>query len=147
MPKGEHLSTDHQRAAAMANIRPRKLRGVSKIVGPPPPQDAPADEHASYEQKMADATLRLQRARAETEELDASKRQVELDALCRRLIPAEESRDSIEAMNLEWVAEVEQMSTAVVQALVELPASIREQVRDAINAEASAIRKRLGGDK
>jgi len=144
MPKGEHFDKPHQQAAGMANIRPRKLRNVAKLVGPPPPPDAPAEEHETYEQKMADATLRLQRARAETEELDASKRQVELDALCKRLIPAEDARDALEAMNLEWVAELEQLSTSVVQGLATVPASVRETVREAINAEVLNIRNRLG---
>jgi hypothetical protein len=145
MPKGEHLDSRHQSAAALANIKPRAPRGAKKIAGAPPPPDAPAKDHESYEAKMADATLRLQQSRAATESLDAEKRQVELDVLRRKLMPVADVVDTIEQSHLRWIAELEQLSTAVCTAVRQLPASLVETVRSAINAEVHAIRERIGG--
>ena len=143
MPKGEKLTKEHQSRSAMQNIAPRLPRGAKQEVGPPPPPDAPEDAKATYEQELSAATLRLQKARADTEELDAQKRQVELDVLKRKLVPVPETVDALERLHLAWVAELEQLSTAVCQSLRHLPGDTIERVREAVNAEVHAIRNRI----
>lgn len=132
MPKGEHFDSKHQSAAAMANIAPRAPRGAAKARKP--------------NESLEEASLRLQRARADTEELDARKRQVELEAMQRRLIPASDAQDAIERAHLAWVAELEQLSTAVCTAIgVSMPLEHREAARRIINEECDAIRRRIAG--
>jgi len=82
MPKGEHLTKAHQSAAGM---RPRPGRGPSK--------KAVAAVMAVTGETLEEATLRLQRARADTEELDRAKRQLELDVAAGKLVSRERAVD------------------------------------------------------
>lgn len=97
-------------------------------------------------EKLDEAILRYQRAKATTEELDAARREVELNRLRGALIPAEEARDALEAAHLRWVAELDQLSAATIAALpIEFPASQRETVRKSIDDACCEIRKRISG--
>lgn len=132
MPQGSNLTAAHQAAAGRRNIYPR-TPGASRVK--PSPNES-----------MEDATLRLQQAKADTEELDAEKRSEELAVLRRELIPAAEARDAAEAIHLQWVAELEQLPHSVATALPpEIPASQREQLRQVVEAQCNALRLRIGG--
>lgn len=74
-PKGQKAG-EKERAARMA---PRAPRGAAKEKRP--------------NETLDEATLRLQRARADTEELDRAKRQLELDKAQGLLVSKEEAVD------------------------------------------------------
>ena len=132
--KGANLTINHQRAAGRRNVGPR-IPGRSAVA-----------RKANPDESLDDATLRLQQAKADTEQLDAEKREVELAALRRELIPAPDARDAIEAVHLQWVAELEQLPHSVATALPpEVPASLREVMRAAVEAQCNALRTRIGG--
>lgn len=132
MPKGSHLTTEHQRDAAQQPRPPRvprELRGLT----------APSNE------TMNAALLRYQQAKADTESLDAEKRALDVAKARRELIPADEARDALEAVHLRWVAELDQLPHMVATSLPpETPSSLREQVRFAVEAACLAARKRIG---
>lgn len=80
MPRGAHLTSAHQTSAAM---RPRARK----------PSAREAEQAMEPGETMDQASLRLQRARADTEELDRAKRQLELDIASGALIPKERAVD------------------------------------------------------
>lgn len=134
MPKGEHLTREHQRAAA---IRPRGPRV-------PRPSDLDPADHGEGE-SMDEALLRFQQAKADTEQLDAEKRALDVSRMRGDLIPADEARDEIEATHLRWVSELDQLPHSVASSLPpEIAASMREQIRSAIEAACLAVRNRIG---
>lgn len=105
-----------------------------------------AARKANPNESLEEATLRLQQAKADTEELDAERREVELAVLRRDLMPASDVRDSLEAVHLQWVSELEQLPHSVATALPpEIPASQREVLRAAVEAQCNALRQRIGG--
>jgi hypothetical protein len=85
MPKGEKLTQAHQTSAAM---RPRPGRKPSK--------QAVEAQRMSGE-TMDQATLRLQVARADTEELDRAKRDLELRQARGDLVTKDEAVDLAQA--------------------------------------------------
>lgn len=123
-----HLTSEHQsRAGRMPRIRlPNGAR------------------QANPDESIEEATLRLQQAKADTEELDAQKRELELAALKGSLVPAAAARDNLEAEHLRWVAELEQLPHSVSAALPpEIVASVRDVIRSAIEQQCLAIRQRI----
>lgn len=82
MPKGEHLDRAHQQRSSLMP-RPGGLK----------PSSARAERERQEDESLEDATLRLQIARADTEELDRQKREMELDQARGLLITKEESVD------------------------------------------------------
>lgn len=85
MPKGEHLTRAHQ---SLAGMRPRPGRGPSR-------KEVEAQRLPT--ETMDEATLRLQIARADTEELDRKKRQLELDRARGELVTKDEAVDLAQA--------------------------------------------------
>lgn len=83
MPKGSHLDRKHQILAGMAP-RPGRTRKAKA--------DIAAEAEANGE-SLEEATLRLQRARADTEELDKRKRQIDIDIMTGRLITKDHAVD------------------------------------------------------
>ena len=134
MPRGSHFTPAHQSAAGHKNIHPRTPGGKQVAA------------KAKSSETLDAATLRLQQAKADTEELDAEKRREELAVLRRGLIPEAESRDAAEAIHLQWVAEIEQLPHSVATSLPpEVPASQRELLRQTVEAQCNALRLRIGG--
>ncbi len=127
MPKGEHFDRSHQVAAAS---RPRIRIGAGR---------------ANPGESLDDAVLRYQQAKADTEQLDAEKRALDVAKMRGDLIPADDARDEIEATHLAWVAELDQLPHSVASSLPpEIPASVREQLRAAVEAACMATRQRIG---
>ena len=86
MPRGANLTDEHQRAAAM---RPRP--------GQPGKTVRAAQLIRLSNETLDEAILRLQIAKADTEELDKAKRQLDLDVAQGRLITIEEAVDTAQA--------------------------------------------------
>jgi hypothetical protein len=130
MARGENLTPAHQSLAGRKNIYPRLPSGV--------------DRRANPDESLEDATLRLQQAKADTEQLDALKRQLELDTLKGTLVQAAQVRDNLEAEHLRWVSELDQLPHACTLALPpEIPASMRDQIRSTIEAQCLLVRQRI----
>lgn len=131
MPKGKNLTPEHQRAASRRPKRP--FVHVGNITRNP---DETVDQ----------AVARYQKAKADVEELDALKRDIEVCRLKGDLVPVSDVRDQYEELHLEWVAELEQLPHAVAASLPnEIAASIREVVRETVTAACMAVRQRIGG--
>lgn len=81
MPKGEHLDRSHQ---SLAGMRPRPGRR---------PSAAAVASAKLPGETMDEASLRLQIARADTEELDRAKRALELDVARGELVTKSEAVD------------------------------------------------------
>lgn len=129
MPKGDNLTGEHQRRAAS---RPR----AGKVPSTVQPEGG---------ETLDEAVLRYQQAKADTEELDAEKRALDVARLRGELIPAEDARDEIEATHLRWCAEVDQLPHAVASSIPpEVPASVREQIRTLVETACTAVRTRMG---
>lgn len=90
--RGENLTAAHQRAAG---IRPRP--GKSK------PSPAAVAAAKLPTETMDEASLRLQIARADTEELDRQKRQLDLDVARGALVTKEAAVDLAQAAVLRVV--------------------------------------------
>lgn len=128
--RGANLTPDHQRRAG----------SFPRVRLPTPKKTKPGES-------LEEATLRLQQAKATTEELDAEKRELELATLRGALIPAEDARDSLEAEHLRWVSELEQLPHSVVASLPpEVPSSLRDVIRTAVESQCVAVRKRIAAD-
>ena len=131
MPQGENLTGAHQRRAAS---RPR--------AGKVPPTVQPASGES-----LDDAILRYQRAKADTEGLDAEKRALDVARLRGDVIPADDARDELEATHLRWCAELDQLPHAVAASIPpEVPASVREQIRALVETACLAVRTRIGSE-
>jgi len=124
-----HLTVEHQKRAA-SFPRVKLPMGAARKANP--------------DESLEDATLRLQQAKADTESLDAQKRELELSQLRGSLIPAATARDNLEAEHLRWVAELEQLPHACASSLPpEIPASVRESLRAAVEVQCMAVRQRI----
>ena len=129
MPKGSNLTAEHQAAAGRMNYRPRIPGGRAQ---------------ANPDESMEDASLRLQQAKADTEQLDAQKREVELAVARGVLIPVATAKDNLEREHLRWVSELEQLPHTVASSLPpEIPESTRELLRSVIESECMALRRRF----
>ena len=96
MPSGEHLSKSHQ---TRVGSRPRPGRiGVGGM------RQAAIEEQRKPGETLDEATLRLQVARADTEELDRQKRQLELDKLRGAVVSKEDAVDLAQQAVLRVVA-------------------------------------------
>lgn len=83
MPKGSHLDHTHQVRSGMAPRPGRVTKAKADLV-------AVAEANG---ESLEEATLRLQRARADTEELDKRKRQIDIDVMTGRLITKDHAVD------------------------------------------------------
>lgn len=135
MPQGENFTRAHQMAAAQ---RPRTSRGnKNKSSANAKPSVDPLVSRISGE-TMEEASLRLQQARADTEELDRQKRELELARERGALVSKEEAVDLAQAAVLR-----------VCQVLDLLPERLRDlgrpvtldDVDDAIRAARAEIAK------
>lgn len=86
MPKGEHLDRAHQQRSSLLP-RPGSLK----------PSAGRAERERQDDESLEDATLRLQVARADTEELDRQKREMELGQARGLLVTKEEAIDLAQA--------------------------------------------------
>lgn len=129
MPRGSNLTAEHQAAAGRMNYRPRIPGGKAS---------------ANPDESMEAASLRLQQAKADTETLDAQKRELDLAVARGKLIPVSTARDNLEREHLRWVAELDQLPHSVASVLPpEIPASVRDLVRAAVESECLALRQRF----
>lgn len=124
MPKGEHLTRSHQSAAGM---RPRP--GRSK------PSTATAEKARRPGETLDEATLRLQVARADTEELDRQKRELDLAVARGALVTKDEAVDIAQAAVLR-VCQVldlipERLRDRAPTCPAEIPAILDEIIREA----------------
>ena len=87
-PKGKKVSPVEKAQRQMAAMHPRTSK--------PNPGKVAAEAEANGE-TLDQATLRLQRARADTEELDRQKRQLELDRARGLLVEKDEAVDLAQA--------------------------------------------------
>jgi hypothetical protein len=130
MPKGQNLTGDHQRAASRMPRKPFVRTGNIK---------------RKANETVEDAVARYQKAKADVEELDALKRDIEISRIKGELVPSDEVRDQYEANHLQWVAELEQLPHIVATALnSDFPASMREAVRLVVSEQCFLIRSRIG---
>lgn len=121
--------------------RLRKNAATPRVMKPSARGVKPATDET-----LDEAVLRYQQAKADTEALDAERRALDVAKARGELIPAADARDALEASHLAWVAELEQLPHAVANAMPpEVPSSIREHVRAAVEAGCLAIRRRIGG--
>jgi len=129
MPAGSNLTVEHQRRAG-AMPRVKLPQGAARKANP--------------NESLEDATLRLQQAKADTETLDAQKRELDLAVARGKLIPVSTARDNLEREHLRWVAELDQLPHSVASVLPpEIPASVRDLVRAAVESECLALRQRF----
>ena len=129
MPKGDNLTSTHQRHAAS---RPR-------------PSKVPASVQAGPDETLDEAVLRFQQAKADTEGLDAEKRAIDIARMRADLIPAADAREEIEATHQRWVEEFQSLPQVVASLIPpEVPASVREQIRALVETACLAARARIG---
>ena len=96
------------------------------------------------QETLEEATLRLQQARADTESLDATKREIEIQKLKGSLVEVSDVRDEMERLHLAWVAELEQIPQAAIGELPgTLAASLHQTIRAAIESACTAARNRI----
>jgi predicted component of type VI protein secretion system len=130
MPRGKNLTAAHQKAAGRMPRKPFVRAGNIK-----------RKENETVEA----AVERYQKAKADVEELDALKRDIEISRLKGDLVPSDEVRDQYEAIHLQWVAELEQLPHIVATALgTDFSASMREAVRSVVAEQCFIIRGRIG---
>lgn len=100
MPKGEHLKTAHQVAAAMKprTSGKRARERAAKIEAETGPVDAPESE-----EDLEAATLRLQIARANKEEWDTKRKRLDYEKERAKLITKDEAIDLSQAVALKMV--------------------------------------------
>lgn len=138
MAQGSNLTSEHQAKAGRANA------GIPRVARVPR-SDSLIPRNP--EESLEEAVVRYQRAKATNEELDSIKLDLAIKRESGELIPANDSIDSMEALNLRWVAELEQLPHSVATDLpAEIAGIVREQVRTAVENACLAMRLRLGSD-
>lgn len=127
MPRGENLTTDHQKAAGR---RPR-LRGAAL---PEYVRQALEGEQLT-EAQWAQIKYRIDATKLETAQL-------ELDRERGKLVTREEALDTAQGVCQRWVAAIETLSTRV---RTRVDPAYSDAVAAIVDDEVIRIRKELGG--
>ena len=131
MARGQNLTNEHQRKAAMAP-RPRK------------PTQASAARNRKPKETMEEASLRLQPLVRTLEELDKEKRQLEIDQKRGLLILKEEAVDLAQAAIMEACKVFDLFPEQVRDRLPEELLSYGDTICDIIENEVRIARTEVG---